>query len=208
MNKESFRRLSSDDEEIAAQSLDILRRSFPANEQMSDSFWAETLSSLTNGSSYQWYVAYINTKVVGMFFLDVVSVLDSRPGAFLWYLCVSDEHRGDGIGTRIYSEIRRIVLEAGCQDMMFEVDIPDHQGRPESEGFQLAERRIRWYERMGAHLLNGVEWYQEVDNGCDPTEMWLMYDSLDHSTSAETAYARVCLVSGKQLKRSDRVWFD
>lgn len=208
MKNKIFRRLWSDDEELAGQSLSILRRSFPVNEQMSGAFWAETLSKLGDNSTYQWFVVCRNDTVIGMFFLDIVSVLDSRPGAFLWYLCVSDEHRGDGIGTRMYSEIRRIVLEAGCRDMMFEVDIPDHQGPPESEGFQLAERRISWYRRMGARLLTGVEWFQEVDNGSGPTKMWLMYDSLDRSQTAESAYARVCSVSGKQLKRNDSVSLD
>ena len=130
MNHEVYLRLSANDKALATQSLNIVRKAFPVNEQMSDAFWSETLSKLDLESNFQWYVIAINDTVVGMFFLDVVSVTNANPGAFLWYVCVAEEHRGDGIGTRVYSEIRRIAANSGCQDIMFEIDIPDHQGIP------------------------------------------------------------------------------
>jgi ribosomal protein S18 acetylase RimI-like enzyme len=97
--------------------------------------------------------------------------------AVLWYLAIAREHRNQRLGRVLYKEARRLYAESGVKALAIEVEIP---GGPDDEGW--AARRIDWYRRRGAFLLEGVETTVQVDTGAPPTRMWLMlhaYQRLD-----------------------------
>jgi ribosomal protein S18 acetylase RimI-like enzyme len=77
--------------------------------------------------------------------------------AYLWYLAVAPNRRGAGAGSEIY----RAVLErlpAAVEALLIEVEQPC-LARGEQER-RLAERRILFYERLGARLLQGIDYLQ------------------------------------------------
>lgn len=87
--------------------------------------------------------------------------------AYLYYLAVDDAVRSLGLGSAIYQEILRR-LDPELTGMVFEVEHPDHAADPE-----LARRRIRFYQRLGAKLLRGIHYLQEIP-GQPPVPMHLM----------------------------------
>lgn len=87
--------------------------------------------------------------------------------AYLYYLAVDETVRSLGLGSAIYQEILRR-LDPGLTGMVFEVERPDHAADPE-----LAGRRIRFYQRLGAKLLRGIDYLQEIP-GQPPVPMHLM----------------------------------
>jgi ribosomal protein S18 acetylase RimI-like enzyme len=90
--------------------------------------------------------------------------------AYLYYLAVDEAVRSLGLGSLIYQEILRRLGDTAPQltGMVFEVEHPDHAADPD-----LARRRIRFYQRLGAKLLRGIRYLQEIP-GQPPVPMHLM----------------------------------
>jgi GNAT superfamily N-acetyltransferase len=78
----------------------------------------------------------------------------------LWYLAVSERLRGHGAGSNLYLEILNRVRNEfpSAAGLVFEVERPDQAQTAELGA--LAERRIRFYQRNGALLLEGVHYVQ------------------------------------------------
>lgn len=91
---------------------------------------------------------------------------------FLWYLAVQPNLRSQGFGSWAYQALCRDGREAGCKTAIFEVEIPEKA--ESAEGTRLAERRIAFYRREGAYLLEGIEYDQVIGWHAPPTRMHLM----------------------------------
>jgi GNAT superfamily N-acetyltransferase len=74
--------------------------------------------------------------------------------AYLGYIAIVPERRGGGGGSAFYQALLPYVQEHHPDFMLFDVERPDVIADPELR--RLAERRICFYERMGAAVLQGL----------------------------------------------------
>jgi GNAT superfamily N-acetyltransferase len=166
--------------------LRIYEQAFPPYEQMTPSFWIQNLLQLPEGRL--GFTAALNREdgdVVGMAFYQVTRPALQPPVAYLWYLCTRDDLRGQGVGAQIYQRLVAQFFEDGIGAVVFEVERPDVAIAHGADSADLAARRIRWYQRNGARLLQNVDYLQHVDNGLQPTPMHLMIHSQQPLTPDE-----------------------
>jgi len=153
--------------------LDLYETAFPAPERILVSSILRILSDTTNGKKADTHLrAVLNTagELVG---LAMYSLSAEHPIAFLWYLAVNRKLRSQGIGSRIYQEILRQIQLLNLKALIFEVEIP------EGENSVNALRRIRFYKRQGALLLEGIHYMQHVDWHQYPIPMHVMVQPLE-----------------------------
>jgi hypothetical protein len=68
-------------------------------------------------------------------------------------------------------------VAAGARSIIFEVEIPEQaQTEPERA---LAERRICFYQRQGAYLLEGISYFQVIGPHQNPIPMHLMVHGVE-----------------------------
>lgn len=112
-----------------------------------------------------------NDEVVG---LATLHLLRNPSAVFLVYLAVERDRQGCGIGRQLFEEawtIGAAAQRAAC-GIVWEVDIPSH-GNSFAEVLR-RERRIRFFERCGGHLLP-TQFQQPPVDGIAPVPMHLMY---------------------------------
>jgi ribosomal protein S18 acetylase RimI-like enzyme len=152
---------------------EIYVASFPVSERMSIEFLAKTLEDIGSGvNDNQWFLVLpaspTSERVVAMAFYELSR---EASAGYLWYIAVRAGQRSRGLGAELYSEICRRVQRDGARLLLFEVEIPEAEP---GDADRYAARRIDWYRRLGARRLEGVRYFQEVDTGVPPTEMWIM----------------------------------
>jgi GNAT superfamily N-acetyltransferase len=157
--------------------LDLYARAFPPDEKVPVSEHLDVLSARAeNRRPDRHLLAAVDGsgKLIGMARYDVAV---EAKAAYLMYLAIEEDRRGGGIGSTFYREIlRRLCLEdPPLEALLFEVDRPDQAQVPERR--TNAERRIRFYQRLGAHLLQGIHYVQTVP-GQPPVPMHLMIHPL------------------------------
>lgn len=190
----------------AAACLKVWQTSFPWHEQMSAAFWVETLQGIAQHPELHWSAVVDAGKPdepIGMAFWEVCEITDQSSSrvSYLWYLCIEASLRGRGQGTEAFKHLREAMEQAGCDLLVFEVEIPEEAGPAGSEQRLNAERRISWYRRQGASQLRGVRWVQSVDNGSEPTPMHLMVLPLRGTqTDATSAYAAACSALAQDIE--------
>jgi GNAT superfamily N-acetyltransferase len=104
------------------------------------------------------YLAVDGERLLG---LAVVLMLSGCPIAFLEYLAVGPEVRNAGIGGRILDHVHRELADTAwpvVEGLIFEVDGPE-DARDTSER-DLRERRIGFYRRHGAVVVDGARSYR------------------------------------------------
>jgi GNAT superfamily N-acetyltransferase len=147
----------------------IYDSSFPPNEKMSDNFFVEIFQ---NGDTNQHILAVTLLDIDEVVAIGHFEVATEFKAAYLWYIATQSEQRSQGIGRLLYHEICKQIASEGGEVMFIEVEIPSLCHTPEES--LLATRRINWYLRQGAKLIQGIKYEQTVDSGFPPTEMWLM----------------------------------
>ncbi|MCL6518915.1 MAG: GNAT family N-acetyltransferase [Armatimonadetes bacterium] len=130
-------------------------------------------------------VALDNDEVVGL------SIFQFAPEArlgYLWYLCVAPSARRLGLGSRLYQRTLELLAQDGATSMIFEVDpisTPPHPiyGDP--------VKRLRFYERLGARIIIGYEFFQKPIPPHDEVRLDLMLHILDGSKCDGPKVARI-----------------
>lgn len=178
--------------------LDLYETAFPPSEKVLVSNHLRLLRAKASGEAAdQVLIAALQGEtLVGMARYD----LDREAGALgLWYLAVTAEARSRGLGARIYGELVSRARELGLRALVFEVEHPEETHSPE-EG-ALAVRRIGFYRRQGARLLEGVSYTQQVGSHQPPIPMHVMIHALEEMTPEE-AFVLGELVLGDTLVRT------
>ncbi len=104
------------------------------------------------------------------------------------YLGIAPARRGRGIGSRLYREgLASLEREAAAREedlagMAFDVECPD--AAPSSENRRLRERRIAFYERLGARLLADVDFWEPVEAGKPEERFCLGYHPLAYEAES------------------------
>lgn len=159
--------------------LDLYETAFPPSERILVSAVLQNLLSRENGEDvYTHLLAVVNAsgKVVGM---AMYTFSEELQLAYLWYLAVDPRLRSQGIGARIYRELLRQVREVHLKALVFEVEIPERENSVNSL------RRIHFYRRQGAFLLEGIHYMQHVGWHQEPIPMHVMVHPMQALTPQE-----------------------
>lgn len=105
--------------------------------------------------------------------LALYELLAEASAAALWYLAVTPERRGQGLGGDFYREIVHRLGDLPVRALLYEVEMP-----AQAEAPRLARRRIRFYQRHGGKLLRGIHYMQSVGSHQPPIPMHLMVHPL------------------------------
>jgi len=163
--------------------LDLYETAFPPAERMLVSFYLRLLRDKQAGGRPEHHLLAVQRAGVFVGLAHYVGLAACNL-AWLWMFAVTPEARNHGIGAAIYGEIVR-GLPAGTVAMLIEVERPD-LAQTEADR-QLAERRITFYRRQGARLLEGVHYVQAVGPHQAPLPMHVMLHPL-HPLDAEMAF--------------------
>ncbi len=171
--------------------LDLYETAFPPSERVLVSFYLRLLRDKRAGlqPDHHLLAAQRERAFVG---LAHYVMLAEPCCAWLWMFAVTPPARNQGIGAALYGEIvRRLPVETGA--MLIEVERPDlaHTGAERES----TERRIAFYRRQGARLLEGVHYVQSVGPHQTPLPMHVMVHPLQ-PLDAEMAFRMVCTVLG------------
>ena len=182
---------------------EIYLTSFPPNERMSLEYFEDILAkrSAEKASDHPLLVLADEkhgADVVGLAYCEMDADAEI---AFLWYLATQADLRGKGYGAYIYRDLLERARARGNRILVFEVEIPHLAGAKSSEDEEWARRRIGWYERQGAVLVNGIQYFQDVDTSEELTEMHLMVH-LFQPMSAEQVYERLEPFFGDAIQKT------
>jgi GNAT superfamily N-acetyltransferase len=142
--------------------LDIYQKSFPLSEQILVSEHNKSLrKDGAKGERTEIYLISLDSEDKPTGIARVNRDIENS-AACLWYLAVSPNLRGAGIGSWLYNQVIELVTSRGrCDAMEFEVELPERCENEESR--LLAQRRIEFYRRQGAKLFGGIHYVQVVD---------------------------------------------
>ncbi|MFN2284518.1 MAG: GNAT family N-acetyltransferase [Anaerolineae bacterium] len=169
--------------------LDLYETAFPPSERMLVSFYLCLLREKRDGLHQHHHLLSVQREGVFVGLAHYVVVAEHHL-AWLWMFAVTPEARNQGVGAAIYGEVVQR-LPAGTVAMLIEVERPD-LAHTEVER-ALAERRIAFYRRQGALLLEGVHYVQSVGPHQPPLPMHVMLHPL-HPLDADAAFALACAV--------------
>lgn len=123
-----------------------------------------------------------------------------QAAAFLWYMAVVAQTRGQGVGAWLYNAVLGC-LPGTARAMIFDVEDPRHL--PAETRRSMAERRIGFYRRQGARLLGSVRYMQRIGSHLDPLPMRLMAQPIDPAVTAREAYDLALPVYGAEALSLD-----
>jgi ribosomal protein S18 acetylase RimI-like enzyme len=141
----------------------ILRESISANAQLPQ----QRLSELLVGGRYQLFSYADRDEVQGAALVYFGEVL---PFAWLDYFAIRADLRGRGLGGELFREIVNVAKKHDLDWMLLEVD-DDREGALQHK--RLCARRIEFYRRLGAKLLQNVP-YKFPSAFAEPLPMRLM----------------------------------
>ncbi len=131
-----------------AQALAILREAIAPEAQLPK----ERFESLLAGGSYQLFAYAQEEDVKGV---ALVYFSDELRFAWLDYFAIRSDLRGRGLGTQLFRDIVQTATGESREPewLLFEVD-DDYDGDPKREAE--CARRVRFYRRLGAQLIENV----------------------------------------------------
>lgn len=175
--QQTIRRIERLDDPMLGPWLDLYQESFPLAEQMRVS---DFIRALQSGFVHE----YGNARMLVLERPDfdgpagIAWQQFTLSGRALWlyYLAVSPSLRGQGTGAWFYKALIDLARaeRPGLELLVFEVERPDLLEGSERTS---AERRIAFYRRLGARLVNNVVYYQDV-GWQPPVQMYLMAHTL------------------------------
>jgi ribosomal protein S18 acetylase RimI-like enzyme len=176
MTSLTFTPITNLDDDLLIPWLNLYETAFPPEERVLVSAFLKILKAKERGqllSTEMLAAVDEDQHMTGMVFYEFHP--EERTAA-LWYMAIDTQLRSQGLGSRVYHEIVSRAQVAGCQAMLFEVEIPDNAHSPEAQ--ILAKRRIQFYRRNGAKLLTGIHYLQSVGSHQPVTPMHLMIHPL------------------------------
>lgn len=182
--------------------LDLYETAFPPAERMLVSFYLRLLREKWEGLQPDHHLLAVQREGIFVGLAHYV-IISEHNLAWLWMFAVTLEARDHGVGAAIYGEIVRR-LPAGTVAILIEVERPD-LAQTEAER-ELAERRIAFYRRQGARLLEGVHYVQSVGPHQSPLPMHVMVHPLQ-VLDVETEFRYAQAVLGDAIAQTGQLAF-
>jgi len=116
--------------------------------------------------------------------LSIFRALEEASLGYLWYICVDQSTRGRGVGRRLYQRTLDSLTANGnsLKGLIFEVERLDSEAHPV---YGDPIRRVKFYERLGARLILGYDYWQPPIPPHGPVPLQLMYHPLECQPSGE-----------------------
>src|ERR1041384_3755060 len=162
-----FKELNQIDSREFREAMEIYTEAFPANERHSEPVIAERVR---NGLS-KLYVTSSDDEIT---FLAMLWPLKTTEFILLDYMATKARHRAKGIASAFMTELGKNLRNAK-KYLIIEVEDPKFGDRQKEK-----EKRVTFYKRHGAKVLEGVRYLLPPLDGSTPTEMILMVFP-DHS---------------------------
>lgn len=202
----AFHRLRDVADPLLPDAVEIYQRSFPSYEQLPVAFFLRYLHRPDTDENvrFHYYCMTCNEAPVGFTFFEIGDEVEGlgKPG-YLWYLGIAEEHRGKGLGGRLYEFVQQVVKEHGCRALTYEIEMADLvRERHGEEAAKNASRRRAWYQRLGANAIQGIH-YQYPPEGT-----WEVMVHLFDALSPEQALELVMpTLDGVHVKTGE-IWLD
>ncbi len=148
----------------------LYQQAFPANERHS----LEVISQRVANRQSVLHVGIIEEKVVCM---ALTWEFTHIPFLLLDYLAVDTDFRGKNIGTLLFKKITQYARQK-AKWLIMEVEKPGISSNADDQ-----ERRIRFYLKNGAKILENVPYILPALDGTIPTEMVLMIVPMQNDTN-------------------------
>ena len=157
--------------------LDLFETAFPAVERVLVSSLLEIVRALVPNNAEGDHLVAATDETGAFAGLMAYQIRQDARLALLCYLAVAPSLRNRGLGSVMYGEMLSRARQARSQLLLFEVERPDHADT--NDGRATAERRIEFYRRKGARLLEGIQYEQVVGWHQPPLPMYLMAHPLE-----------------------------
>lgn len=170
----TYHEISSPSDPIFQPWLDLYETAFPPEERLPVSYFLHVLiNRSTDIPDDRHLLAVLNLDK----FAGLACYWDVEPlkVIYLWYFAVVPEERNLGTGTQIYHDLVQRI-PSGYLGMMFDVEMPafaldDNQRN-------LRSRRIGFYRRNGACLVDGVHYMMQAGPFNPEMPMHIMFHPL------------------------------
>lgn len=153
----------------------IYNISFPVNEKVKEEYFLSIMDQKSRDEGFHKHILSYNfnnnSNIEGIAYYEVFQELKT---AFLWYIATDVAVRGRGFGSYIYQDLCQSLRDSGINMLVFEVEIPSTSEDTLVSNHLMARRRVEWYLRQGAQILEGIEYYQTVDAEIEPIKMWIL----------------------------------
>ena len=156
-----FKEINRVDSREFSEAMEIYAEAFPANERHPAPLIAERVR---DGLS-KLYVASSDGEII---FIALLWPLKTTEFLLLDYMATKATHRGKGIASAFLTELGKKLSNSG-QYLVMEVEDPKVGDRQNEK-----EKRVTFYKRLGAKVLEGVRYLLPPLDGTIPTEMILM----------------------------------
>lgn len=182
--------------------LDLYETAFPANEKVLVSHFLELLKMKGNAkATWDFMLAGVDPshKLAG---LACYQLMPAVGAAVLWYLAIQPDGRNRGLGGEFYDHVVDQIDKSLYQALLLEVEIPGQLKTDEQRKW--AARRINFYRRHGAYLLEGVDYMQFIGWHHPPTPMHIMVHPL-RVLDAPACFALAKAYAGDALMQTGRL---
>jgi acetoin utilization deacetylase AcuC-like enzyme/GNAT superfamily N-acetyltransferase len=126
-------------------------------------------------------------QAIGMCFVFYFS--DVQFG-YLQYIASDPERAARGIGGALYEALREVLVARGAQGLLLDVPPDSRDKVDDPDRVPVNRRRIRFYERYGAHIVEGSEWDVTPNPRNEYYLTMLMFDPLGRPPRLRQAKAR------------------
>jgi GNAT superfamily N-acetyltransferase len=187
------------DDPILLSWLDLYETSFPPNEKVLVSNHLEVLHARANGGANNDFLLACLDMVGKLRGMARYQLFPDSAFAILWYLATWPDARNQGIGGLFYDHLLSRLDPAACKAMLLEVEIPEQAETQEKR--LLAQRRLGFYRRHGAFLLQGIKYMQSVGWHQPLTPMHILVHPLQ-PIDAAAAYDIVKAYAGDSVQQT------
>jgi ribosomal protein S18 acetylase RimI-like enzyme len=183
--------------------LDLYETAFPANEKVLVSHFLALLKMKGKGKqTCDYMLAGMDAASHKLLGLACYQLMPAVGAAVLWYLAIHPEARNRGLGGEFYDHVIDQIDKTLYKALLLEVEIPTLQKNDEER--KRAARRINFYRRHGAYLLEGVDYIQYIGWHSPPTPMHIMVHPLQ-VLNAPACFALAKAYAGDAVTQAGRL---
>ena len=194
----SIHEIAALEDELLLPWLDLYETAFPPQERVVVSTFLGFLHERAGGGSEHRHMLCLLDKSGGL--VGIAFYTDSLecPASFLWYLATVPAIRGKGAGAFFFNAILSRLAQTS-QALFWDLECPALCGTEEDRS--LAGRRIQFYQRLGAFLLEGIHYTVQANETLPPLTMELMLYPIAPLTPFE-AFSLARRIFGDKIRQT------
>jgi ribosomal protein S18 acetylase RimI-like enzyme len=201
-NAITFHEITGLQDDLLLPWLDLYETAFPSNQKVLVSHFLALLKRKGKTKATSDYMLAGVDPAHKLLGLACYELMPAVGAAVLWYLAIHPESRNRGLGGEFYDHVIGLIDKTLYRALILEVEIPGLFKNDEDR--KRAARRIDFYRRHGAYLLEGVDYTQFIGWHAPPTPMHIMVHPL-RVLDAPACYALAKAYAGDALLQTGRL---